>query len=435
MQDSLKLLPDYLLHNDTSLTSSDLFVLLQKLIVALFIGLLIGLEREHSRPKEEKIFAGIRTTPLIALLGFVAGLVASFTTYWIYFIIFAGFAALVTTSHVFSAKSGRLGGTSEVALFIVFLLGTVVYYNYIILAAVIAVFVTLFLTLKFQLHQFVGKVSEEDLYATLKLAIITIIILPLLPDKTYGPFDVLNPRLIWYMVILVSGISFIGYILIKIFGEGKGVPITGLLGGMVSSTAVAYSFSKKSRENVKLSSNFAAGIVLASTIMYPRIFIVVLIFNSAVLSYLWLPLVVFTISGIIISLIMSRKIRNGEQEQIELTNPFRLKSAIMFGIIFGIVIFVAKAAEIYLGSGGLFAASALAGLTSVDAIVLSLAKFAGGNLSLHIVVIAIIISTISNNIVKVIISSTTGSPELRKQVFIGLGIISGISIIYLLFIL
>jgi uncharacterized membrane protein (DUF4010 family) len=434
MQDSLKVLPEYVLHNDTALTSTDLFVLLQKLAVALLIGLLIGLEREHARPKEEKIFAGVRTTPLIALLGFVAGLIASITTYWIYFIIFGGFAALVTVSHVFSAKSGKLGGTTEVALYLVFLLGTVVYFNYIILASVIAVIVTLFLTLKFQLHQFVGKVSEEDIYATLKLAIITVIVLPLLPDKTYGPYDVLNPRLIWYMVILVSGISFVGYILIKVFGEGKGISITGLLGGMVSSTAVAYSLSKKSKENLALSPNFAVGIVLASTIMYVRIFIVVLVFNSAILTLLWLPLLIFMVSGLIVSLVMSKKFINGKHEQIELTNPFRLKSAILFGIIFGIIIFVAKAAQVYLGSGGLYAASALAGLTSVDAIVLSLAKFATGSISIHIAVIAIIIATISNNIVKAIISSATGSKELRIDVLTGLGIISAVSVIYLFFI-
>ncbi len=435
MQDSLKLLPQYLLRNDAALTSSDLFILLQKLAVAILIGLLIGLEREHARPKDDKIFAGVRTTPLIALLGFTAGLIASFTSYWIYFIIFAGFASLVTASHVFSAKTGKLGGTSEVAIMIVFLLGTIVYFNFIILAAFITVIVALFLTLKFQLHNFVGKVSEEDLYATLKLAIITVIVLPLLPDKTYGPLNVINPRLIWYMVILVSGISFVGYILIKIFGEGKGIFITGLLGGMVSSTAVAFSLSKKSKDNSSLSPEFAVGILLASTIMYTRIFIVVLILNSALIESLWLPLLIFTVSGFIISLIMSKKFTSGKHDEIELNNPFRLKSAILFGIIFGIVIFAAKAGEVYLGSGGLYAASALAGLTSVDAIVLSLAKIASGHLSPEVVVASVIIATISNNIVKAAISHFSGTKELRKYTYTGLGLLSAISAAYLIIVI
>lgn len=433
MQDTLRLLPEYLINGDTALTSADLFILLQKLVVAILIGLLIGLEREHARSKDDKIFAGIRTTPLIAVLGFVAGLIASITSYWVYIVIFGSFASLVTVSHVFSAKAGKPGGTTEIALLIVFLLGTLVYFNFIVLAAVIAVIVALFLTLKFQLHQFAGKVSEEDLYATLKLAIITVIVLPLLPDKTYGPFDVLNPRLIWYMVILVSGISFVGYILIKVYGEGKGISITGLLGGMVSSTAVAYSFSRKSKENESLSPNFAVGILLASTIMYPRVFIVVLILNSAMLPQLWIPLLIFTASGLVVSLVMSGKFTNQKHEQIELTNPFRLKSAILFGIIFGIVIFAAKAGQVYLGSGGVYVASALAGFTSVDAIVLSLSKLAGLNITYEVAVIAVIIATISNNIVKAFITVFTGSAELRKYVLTGLGIITVISLIYLLF--
>ncbi len=434
MQDTLKLLPEYLLKNDTALTSEDLFILIQKLGVAILIGLLIGLEREHSRPHDEKMFAGVRTTPLIALLGFVAGLVASFTSYWVYIAIFAGFASLVVTSHMFSAKSGRPGGTSEVALLIVFLLGSVVYFNLIILAAIIAVIVTLFLTLKIQLHEFVGKVSEEDLYATLKLAIITVIVLPLLPDKTYGPFDVLNPRLIWYMVILVSGISFVGYVLIKVFGEGKGIFITGLLGGMVSSTAVTFALSKKSKENSPLSPEYGVGILLASTIMYLRVFIVVLILNSKLIEVLWLPLLVFSIAGLVISLIMSKKFTNGKHGAIELNNPFRLKPAILFGVIFGIVIFAAKAAQVYLGSGGLYAASALAGLTSVDAIVLSLAKLASDSVTSEVAMTAVIIATISNNIVKAVISAAWGSRELRKYTYTGLGILSAISVIYLGFV-
>jgi uncharacterized membrane protein (DUF4010 family) len=432
MQDTLKLLPEFLLKNNTALSPADLFILLQKLGVAILIGLLIGLEREHSRSKDDKTFAGVRTTPLIALLGFVAGLITTFTNYWIYFIIFAGFVSLITASHVFSAKAGKLGGTSEVALILVFLLGTVVYFNYIILAAIIAVIITLFLTLKIQLHRFVGKVSEEDLYATLKLAIITVIVLPLLPNKTYGPFDVINPRLIWYMVIFVSGISFIGYILIKIFGEGKGISITGLLGGMVSSTAVSYSLSKKSKENNALSSNLAVGIVLASTIMYPRVLIVALVLNSALIASLWLPILIFTFSGFIVSLVMSKKLVSGKNEQIELTNPFVLKSAILFGVAFGVIIFVAKAAQFYLGAGGLYAASALAGITSVDAITLSLAKLSGVHLSTEVAAAAIIIATISNNIVKAAITVSIGTRELQKHVLWGLGIVSGISVIYLI---
>lgn len=435
MQDSLKFLPEYLntLHSD--LGSQDIFIIFQKLLITILIGAFIGLEREHSRPAEEKTFAGIRTFPLIAIFGFISALISSITSFWTYFAFFIGFSSLVTTSHIFSAKSGRLGGTSEITTFIVFLLGSLVYWNFIILASIIAVITTIFLTLKLQLHTFVGKVSEEDLYATLKLALITVIILPLLPDKTYGPLAVLNPRLIWYMVILVSGISFVGYVLIKIVGQERGIPLTGLMGGLVSSTVVTYSFAKRSKEISNAGGNYSIGIILASTVMYLRVFIVVLIINISLIDYLWLPLLVFALSGVIVSLFLSKKFVNHSDNSLEMKNPFELKSALLFGLIFAIVIFVAKAAQMYLGSGGTFAASALAGITSVDAITISIAKLTSQNITENVAIPAIIIAVISNTIVKSVIALIFGDKDLKKYTLSGLGVMNLLSIIYLIYLL
>lgn len=277
VQDSISFLPDYLSSSGTHLGEEDLFILFQKLVIAILIGALIGLEREHSRSATEKTFAGIRTFPLISILGFAAALISSATSFWIYFAIFIGYSSLITAAYVFSAKIGRPGGTSEISALLVFVLGSLVYWNFVVLAAIIAVVAATFLTLKIQLHRFVIKISEEDLYATIKLAIITVIILPLLPNREIGPLNILNPRMIWLMVIFIGGISFIGYIFIKIFGENKGIPITGLMGGLVSSTAVSFSFAKKSKENSVLAGNFALGIILASAVMFPRIFIIILV--------------------------------------------------------------------------------------------------------------------------------------------------------------
>jgi len=429
-QDSLRYIPEDITTTDSILKSEDLFVLLQKLLIAILIGALIGIEREHSKTEGEKTFAGIRTFPLISILGFIAALISSLISFWIYLAIFGGFASLITASHIYSAREGRFGGTSEISMLVVFMLGSLVLWNFIILAAIIGVIVTLFLTLKIQLHTFAGKINEEDLYATLKLAIITVIILPLLPDKTYGPFNVLNPRAIWYMVIFISGISFIGYILIKIYGQDKGIFVTGLLGGMVSSTAVAVSLSRKSNENKELAGNLAVGIILASTVMYPRIFIVALVFNSSLILKLWIPMLIFTLTGIGISYFMSKKVTNIKHEKIEVKNPFELKSALLFGLIFGLVMFAAKAAQVYLGNAGVYSASGLAGITSVDAIVLSLAKLP--DLNKDVAIVAIIIATISNTIVKGVVSNILGVKELKRYTLTGLGIICSISIAYLL---
>lgn len=414
------------------LESGDLFTILQGLGAVIFIGLLIGLEREHSRSKDQKIFAGIRTFPLIGILGFITALASSITSEWVYVSVLLGFSGLLVTAYTTSAKDGRLGGTSEISAFLVFILGTMVYYGYILLPAIIAIVITMFLSLKIQLHTFVGKISGEDIFATLKLAIISIIVLPLLPNKTFGPLDVLNPRLIWYMVIFISGISFVGYIFIKLLGKDKGIVLTGLLGGLVSSTAVTFSLSKKSKLQPSLSYNYGIGIVLASSMMFIRVFIIVLVLNAALVSNLWIPLIIFTIAGYIISRIMYKKESKTEITDLEISNPFELKSAFIFGLLFAVVIFGAKAAQVYLGNQGIYAASALAGLTSVDAIVLSVSKLSAGDLLFAVAEKAIIIALISNTIVKMIIAVIWGTPELKKAVITGLGYVLILPIIYLL---
>lgn len=422
----LKISPEPLLE------SGDLFTILQGLGAVIFIGLLIGLEREHSRSKDQKIFAGIRTFPLIGILGFITALTSSLTSEWVYVAVMFGFAGLLITAYTNAAKAGRLGGTSEISAFLVFILGTMVYYGYILLPAIIAIVITMFLSLKIQLHSFVGKVSGEDIFATLKLAIISIIILPLLPDRTFGPLDVLNPRLIWYMVIFISGISFVGYIFIKLLGKDKGIVLTGLLGGMVSSTAVAFSLSKKSKLQPLLSHNYAVGVVLASTMMFVRVFIIILVLNPQLVVKLWLPLLIFTIAGYIISRIMYKKASQTELTDIEISNPFELKSAFVFGLLFAVVIFGAKAAQVYLGDAGIYTASALAGLTSVDAIVLSISRLSAGDLIFAVAERAIVIALISNTIVKIIITLIWGSSELKKQVSRGLGYVLILPVVYLI---
>ena len=411
----------------------EFFIIIQKLIIAILIGILIGLEREHSRSKASKIFAGIRTYPLLSMLGFSAALVASITNVWLYGIIFIGYSALITTSYISSAREGRLGGTSEASALLVFILGSLVYWNMILVAAAIAVFTILFLSLKIQLHSFVGKINSEDILAIVKLAIITIIILPLLPNQTIDPFNIFNPRTIWLMVIFVSGIGFVGYILVKYVGKDKGIGLTGFLGGMVSSTAVTFSMSKKSKESEMLAGNYAVGVLLASSVMYLRIFIIVVFLELKLAMHAWLPLIIFGITGLLISYLFKKKIPSPINEVFELKNPLELRFALLFGLIFGIVIVVSKAAQLYLGTEALYGVSAIAGITSVDAIVLSVIHLLPVSINISTAVAAIIIATAANNIVKIVISLYWGSKEFMKFVSIGLGLLVFVSLITLIF--
>lgn len=430
--DSLNILNNISFTPSPLLESGDLLTLLKGLGAIILIGLLIGLEREHSRSKDHKIFAGIRTFPLIGILGFLAALISSLLGPWIYAAIFIGFSGLILMAYISSTREGRLGGTSEITAFLVFILGTLVYWGYFLIPAIIAIIITMFLSLKIQFHTFVGKVSSDDIFATLKFAVLTIIILPLLPDRTFGPLDVLNPRLVWYMVIFISGISFIGYILIKLLGKDRGITLTGLLGGMVSSTAVAFAMSKKSVESPMHSQNFAVGILLASTMMFLRVIIIVMVINLELVSSLWIPLLVFSVVGYTVSRVVHKKASKDNIPDIKIANPFELKSAFLFAIIFAVVIFGAKAAQVYLGSGGLILASAFAGFSSVDAIVLSLSKLSTENLTIAVAEKAIIIALISNTIVKIMISVIWGSKELKVTILKGLGIIIIIPALYLL---
>ncbi|WP_337872309.1 MgtC/SapB family protein [Ignavibacterium sp.] len=431
-QDSLSLFQNLLPKPEPLLESGDMITILQGLAVVVFIGMLIGLEREYARNKEEKIFAGIRTFPLIGLYGFTSALMSSITENWVYAIFFIGFAGLSIAAYHSSSKDGKVGGTSEVSAFIVFILGSLVYWGYILLPVVIAIIITMFLSLKIQLHSFVGKVSAADIYATLKLAIITLIILPILPDKTYGPFDVLNPRLIWYMVIFVSGISFVGYIFIKMLGKDKGIIVTSLLGGMVSSTALTFSLAKKSKIEEPLSFNYGLGVVTASSMMFLRVLLIISILNVSLVLPLFIPLVIFSLVGVAASIFFYKRNMNLNEAEIELKNPFELKSAFVFGIIFGLTIFLSKAAQVYFGDQGLFAASALAGFSSVDAITISISRLFNQSITLAVAMKAIVFATISNTVIKMFISSFWGSVILRQVVWKGLGIILIAQIIYLI---
>jgi uncharacterized membrane protein (DUF4010 family) len=430
-QDTLKPLSDSLADVESPITYQDLWGLAQKIGITILIGALIGLEREFARPKDEKIFAGIRTFPLIAILGFISALVSSITSFWIFVAVFISFSSILTVSYIYEAQKGKPGGTSEVANLLVFILGSLVFWDFVVLAAVVAVITAAFLSFKIQLHTFVGKISNQDIYATIKFAIITVIVLPLLPDETYGPFDVLNPRLIWLMVVLVSGISFIGYILIKFIGMGKGVALTGLLGGIISSTAVTVSFSRKSKINPHLSADLAGGIILATTIMFPRLFIIILIMNSSLIPFIWQPFLIFTALTLAAGFFIMRKKMTKREQDFELRNPFELKPALLFGLAFAVILFLSKAAQEYFGSAGIYAASAAGGLTSVDAIVISIAELSHNTLTETVAVAAIIISVITNTIFKIAIAAFYGTAQLKIFLLKGLGIIAAGLIVYL----
>ena len=387
--------------------------------IALLIGVLIGLEREYARLKEEvKAFAGVRTFPLIGLLGCSAALVGDLTAGWAFAIILLLLGLLVGVAYAIDAFQGRVGVTSEIAAVMVFVCGALAYWDYLELAAALAVVTFGFLTLKPQLHGLAERLSSEDLYATLKFAVISLIVLPVLPNQTYGPppFDAFNPYKTWLMVVFISGISFLGYVLIKVVGSRRGIGLTGLLGGLVSSTAVTLSFSERSEEHPDLARPFALAITLAWAVMYGRVLVEVAVLNGALLAVLWMPMVAAMLAGLLCSVYYYFVQRTDEGSDVEVTNPFELGPAIKFGVLYAVILVVAKVAQFYFHDAGVYVASALAGLTDVDAITLSMAELAGtkGGVALPTAARAVVLATISNTVVKGSIALSAGSKTLRR---------------------
>lgn len=409
--------------------TEDLFI---RLIISVLIGLLVGVERERNLTEKDQLFAGIRTYPLIAILGFLSGLISNKTSDGVFIAIFSIYGLLVVTSYYFSAKKTNMGGTSEISLILVFLLGYLVYLDYVLLSAMITLVIVIFLAFKSQFHTFADKIVQEDIYATIKFALITLIILPILPNKTYDPFDVINPQKIWYLVVLIAGVSFVGYVLFKVIGNKRGIQLLSILGGIASSTAVTLSFTSLSKEHKQLSKSYAAGILMASSIMFPRVILIIAVLNIELALKITVPFLIFFIAGIAFSSILWKRTKTKAVEKVKIKNPFKVLFAVKFGILFAIILFISSAAQYYFGDKGIYLSSIFAGFADVDAIVLSLTQLTKQNLSIDSAAIGIVIAATANSFVKAFISSFLGAVEMRKYTLSGFGIIIALSILYIL---
>jgi len=385
---------------------------------ALGLGILIGLERERTRG-ELRTFAGVRTFALVALFGAVAVYAGEISGLpWLVGLVFLSILALVVTAYHAAVKDGDVGATTEVSVLITFFVGSICAWGQVGIAGAVTVVTMLLLALKGWLHDLARRIDSSDVEATLKFAIITLIVLPLVPDANYGPagLEVINPYKTWLMVVLIAGLNFIGYILVKVLGREHGFGLTGLLGGLVSSTAVTLGFSQRSRNEPDLTPVLALAILLAWTVMYFRVVFEVGVVNYSLATELALGMALMGVVSVGICLVLWRKGRKGETAEVESGhNPFELGDAIKFGLLFAVVIFVASAAQVYFGDTGLYVAGALAGLTDVDAIALSMANLASQDpVSSGAAARTIVIAVLSNTMVKCGMAIWLGAAPMRR---------------------
>jgi uncharacterized membrane protein (DUF4010 family) len=387
---------------------------------ALGLGVLLGLERE--RTKTPDTFAGVRTFGLFSLAGAVAAFVdASLGRPWLALAVFGAIAALVVVSYAVTAQRGELGVTTEVSAVLAFLLGFLCVTGHVVTAAGLAVAGGAVLALKEWLHRLAGRIERADVEATLKFAIVSIIILPLVPNQNFGPppLDVINPYQIWLMVVLISGLNFTSYLLVKTVGTEHGIGLTGLLGGLVSSTAATLGFAQRSRDEDRQSTAFALGILIAWTVMFVRVVVLVGAVDFRLVPRMALAMAAFAVPSVVICGVLWRRQRAtaGKASVSAGANPFELGMAIRFGLLFGVFTFVAKAAQIYLGDAGLYLAGFVAGLTDVDAIALSMAQMARGNAEGATAAMrTIVIAVAANTLFKAGMAATFGAPGLRRLV-------------------
>lgn len=397
----------------------DPLVLTLRFGAALGLGVLLGLERERS--KTSTGFAGVRTFGLFALTGAVAAFLDGALDRPVLAVgLFAAVAALVVVSYAVSAQRGELGITTEVSALLAFLMGFLCVSGHVVLAAGLAVASGGVLALKEWLHRVAGRIEPEDVEATLKFAIVSIIVLPLVPNESFGPaaLDVVNPYKIWLMVVLISGLNFASYVLVKVVGTEHGIGITGLLGGLVSSTAVTLGFAQRSRKEAAEAAVLGLGVLVAWTVMFARVVVLVGAVAPALAPRVAVAMAALGLPCLAIAWLLWRRRRSRETASVSAgANPFELGQAIRFGLLFGLVTFVAKAAQVYLGDAGLYLAGAVAGLTDVDAIALSMAQLAAATpASAEAAVRTIVIAVASNTLFKAAMAAFLGAPALRRVV-------------------
>lgn len=377
-----------------------------RVAVALAIGLLVGIERGWQRREieEGQRVAGLRTYSLIGLLGGVVGFIGQDGGYWLIGLVFIGLAIATATAYAMTTRAGHdFGITSETAALTTFLLATLAGVGHIALASAAAIVMALLLGYKARLHGLLDNLRREELTAGLKLLLISVVLLPILPNRGFGPWEALNPYVIWLMVVLIAAISFFGYIAIRIFGPSRGIVFGGLFGGMASSTATTLAFARIGAREPALAPVLAAGILLACSSMIARMMLIATLIHAPLFDLLWLPALLLlgatlTPVGLYLMGGLSRQPAQGEGALMR--NPMELKSALFFGALLTIIMLLGKALSEWAGDAGLWALAAASGLADVDAITLSLARMSEQEVAVQVAGVGIVIAASTNSLLK-----------------------------------
>jgi uncharacterized membrane protein (DUF4010 family) len=398
---------------------------LPQFLTSLAIGLLIGLERERNPSAK----AGLRTFALVAVLGTLMAMLSDkFGSPWLLIAGLLAVAGTIIAAYLNTPEEDNAdpGTTTVIALLLCYGLGAMIWSGLPTLAVMLAIGITALLYFKPELRGFSQQMTRRDLVSILQFSVLSFVILPILPNQDYGPYQALNPHQAWMMVVMISGLSLTGYVALRLTGQRYGAPLLGLFGGLASSTATTLIYAKRTRNKQPLQNFAASVIVIASMAVLVRLIAVCWVFASASLPMLLPPFFGGLLGGGVVALYGWRKLSRTTEDDIPKTaNPAELHTAIGFGLLYVAVLFVSAWMVDIAGSQGLYAVAVASGLTDVDAIVLSsLRLFNLAQLSEQQAAIAIALAFLSNLAFKFAMVVFIGGRALARQVAAGFGAIA-----------
>ena len=396
--------------------------LFRRLAVALAIGLLVGLERgwQTRQESDHQRTAGLRTFALAGLLGGLCGLMSIVSAPIVLAAGLIAFTAALTAFSYLEAKAeNNLSVTGVVAGILTFVLGAYATLGNEVVAVAAAVATAILLALRERLHSWVRELTWPELRSALVLLAMSFLLLPILPNRTVDPWNVLNPSEIWLLAILIAAVSFAGYVAVRLLGDRKGIAAAAMTGGMASSTATTLSFARLAREQPDSTGLLAGGILLAGVIMLARVVVLAgTLKPDLIVTVLW-PAAAGAAVLLLGAAVLLRKSKRPDtpEPKLDLRSPFDLGTVLQLAALIAVIMLFAKTVAGYAGPAGLFLLAAVSGIADVDALTLSMARFAEGQVGLREAGIAILVAAGVNTVSKAVMTAVVGGPRLG--IFVG----------------
>jgi len=383
--------------------------------VAALGGAAVGVERQRSGHASgpHARFGGVRTFTMLGGLAGLAGWLATQQLVGFAIVLASGAVALIIAGYL-AAGTRDVDATTEVAALVVVAAGVAAGLGWRALASGVIALTILLLAEKSRLHDFAGRIDDEEMRAAARFAVMAVVILPLLPEGPVGPWGGIRPRELWMLVLFFTGISFAGYVAQRMFGAGRGYPVAGLLAGVVSSTNATFTFARLSRREPSLSRPLAVGTVAACTMLFPRVFVAASVLNlsvaRALLPYLAAPF----LFGLLAILAWWRRSADAGDGAALPTNPLQIGPALQMAAVFQLVLFAVGGMHRLFGESGLMASGAVLGLSDVDALTISMARTADAGVAASVAAKAIAVGILSNCVLKTGLAVTLGTrPFIR----------------------